>query len=207
MSQFLEIHPDNPQKRLIEQAVKVLRDGGVIVYPTDSAYALGCILGEKKAVDRIKRIRNLDAKHNFTLMCADLSDLSVYAKVNNQVFRLLKSATPGPYTFILNATSEVPRLLMHPKRRTIGIRVPQHTLTLALLEELGSAMMSVTLIMPDEELPLVDIDSIVERLGKQVDLIIDGGACSLEATTVVDLCNDTPEIVREGRGDLSLFGG
>ena len=150
MSQYFEIHPDNPQQRFIQQAVTILRNGGVIAYPTDSAYALGCCVGEKKAIDRIKRIRNLDDKHNFTLMCADLSDLSVYAKVDNTVFRMLKNATPGPYTFILNATSEVPRLLLHPKRRTIGLRVPDHTLTRALLAELGTAMMSVTLIMPDE---------------------------------------------------------
>lgn len=206
MSNFLEIHPDNPQHRLIQQAVEVVRNGGVIAYPTDSAYALGCGLGEKKALERIKRLRELDDKHNFTLMCADLSDLSVYARVDNQIFRLLKSATPGPYTFILNATSEVPRLLLHPKRRTIGLRVPDHTLTRALLAELGSAMMSVTLILPGEELPLVDVDTIRERLGKQVDLIIDGGACSLEPTSVVNLCSGTPEITRVGRGDLSLFG-
>lgn len=206
MSQFFEIHPDNPQQRLIQQAVTILRNGGVIAYPTDSAYALGCCVGEKKAVERIKRIRNLDDKHNFTLMCADLSDLSVYAKVDNTVFRMLKNATPGPYTFILNATSEVPRLLLHPKRRTIGLRVPDHTLTRALLAELGTAMMSVTLIMPDEELPLFDAETIQERLDKLVDLVIDGGACSIEATSVINLCTCVPEITREGRGDLSIFG-
>ncbi|NLW05467.1 MAG: threonylcarbamoyl-AMP synthase [Pseudomonadaceae bacterium] len=206
MSQFFEIHPDNPQQRLIQQAVTILRNGGVIAYPTDSAYALGCCVGEKKAVERIKRIRNLDDKHNFTLMCADLSDLSVYAKVDNTVFRMLKNATPGPYTFILNATSEVPRLLLHPKRRTIGLRVPDHTLTRALLAELGTAMMSVTLIMPDEELPLFDAETIQERLDKLVDLVIDGGACSIEPTSVINLCTGVPEITREGRGDLSIFG-
>ena len=206
MSQYFEIHPDNPQQRFIQQAVTILRNGGVIAYPTDSAYALGCCVGEKKAIDRIKRIRNLDDKHNFTLMCADLSDLSVYAKVDNTVFRMLKNATPGPYTFILNATSEVPRLLLHPKRRTIGLRVPDHTITRALLAELGTAMMSVTLIMPDEELPLFDADTIQERLGKLVDLVIDGGACSIEPTSVINLCSGVPEITREGRGDLSIFG-
>ena len=206
MSQYFEIHPDNPQQRFIQQAVTILRNGGVIAYPTDSAYGLGCCVGEKKANDRIKRIRNLDDKHNFTLMCADLSDLSVYAKVDNTVFRMLKNATPGPYTFILNATSEVPRLLLHPKRRTIGLRVPDHTLTRALLAELGTAMMSVTLIMPDEELPLFDADTIQERLGKLVDLVIDGGACSIEPTSVINLCSGVPEITREGRGDLSIFG-
>lgn len=206
MSQFFEIHPDNPQQRLIQQAVTILRNGGVIAYPTDSAYALGCCVGEKKAVERIKRIRNLDDKHNFTLMCADLSDLSVYAKVDNTVFRMLKNATPGPYTFILNATSEVPRLLLHPKRRTIGLRVPDHTLTRALLSELEAPMMSVTLIMPNEDLPLFDAETIQERLGKLVDLVIDGGACSIEPTTVVDLCSGVPVITREGRGDLTAFG-
>lgn len=207
MSQYFEIHPDNPQQRLIQQAVTILRNGGVIAYPTDSAYALGCCVGEKKAVERIKRIRELDDKHNFTLMCADLSDLSTYAKVDNTVFRMLKNTTPGPYTFILNATSEVPRLLMHPKRRTIGLRVPDHILTRALLDELGTAMMSVTLIMPNEDLPLSDADIIRERLGKLVDLVIDGGTCSIEPTSVVNLCTGVPEIIREGRGDLSVFSG
>lgn len=206
MSQFFEIHPDNPQQRLIQQAVTILRQGGVIAYPTDSAYALGCCVGEKKALERIKRIRNLDDKHNFTLMCADLSELSVYAKVDNTVFRMLKNTTPGPYTFILNATSEVPRLLLHPKRRTIGLRVPDHTLTRALLSELEAPMMSVTLIMPNEDLPLFDAETIQERLGKLVDLVIDGGACSIEPTTVVDLCSGAPVITREGRGDLTAFG-
>ena len=206
MSQFFEIHPDNPQQRLIQQAVTILRQGGVIAYPTDSAYALGCCVGEKKAVERIKRIRNLDDKHNFTLMCADLSELSVYAKVDNTVFRMLKNTTPGPYTFILNATSEVPRLLLHPKRRTIGLRVPDHTLTRALLSELEAPMMSGTLIMPNEDLPLFDAETIQERLGKLVDLVIDGGACSIEPTTVVDLCSGAPVITREGRGDLTAFG-
>lgn len=205
MSQYFEIHPENPQKRLIQQAVEILRSGGVIAYPTDSAYALGCCLGEKKAVERIKRLRQLDDKHNFTLVCADLSELSTYAKVDNTVFRMLKNTTPGPYTFILNATSEVPRLLLHPKRRAIGIRVPEHVLTRALLDELGSPLMSVTLILPDEELPLHEADEIRERLGKQVDLVIDGGACSIDPTTVVDLRTGLPEITREGRGDTSPF--
>lgn len=207
MSQYFEIHPDNPQKRLIQQAVAILQGGGIIAYPTDSAYALGCCVGEKKAVERIKRIRELDDKHNFTLMCADLSELAVYAKVDNSVFRLLKHTTPGPYTFILNATNEVPRLLLHPKRRTIGLRVPDHVLTRALLAELGAPLMSVTLILPGEELPLHDAEDIRERLGKLVDLVIDGGACSIEPTTVVNLCSGVPEITREGRGDLSPFAG
>ncbi|WP_416886593.1 L-threonylcarbamoyladenylate synthase [Marinospirillum sp.] len=205
MSQFFEIHPDNPQKRLIQQAVDILRAGGVLAYPTDSAYALGCCVGEKKAIERIKRIRELDDKHNFTLICADLSELSVYAKVDNQVFRMLKNTTPGPYTFILNATSEVPRLLLHPKRRTIGLRVPDHEITRALVAELGSAMMSVTLIMPGDTQPLHDAEEIREQLAKLVDGIIDGGACPTEPTTVVNLCTGVPEITREGRGDLRPF--
>ncbi|MFK7159628.1 L-threonylcarbamoyladenylate synthase [Marinospirillum sp. MEB164] len=205
MSQFFEIHPDNPQQRLIQQAVDILRSGGVLAYPTDSAYALGCCVGEKKAIERIKRIRELDDKHNFTLICADLSDLSVYAKVDNQVFRMLKNTTPGPYTFILNATSEVPRLLLHPKRRTIGLRVPDHQITRALVAELGSAMMSVTLILPGETQPLHDAEDIRDQLSKLVDGIIDGGACPTEPTTVVNLCTGVPEITREGRGDLRPF--
>ena len=207
MSQYFEIHPDNPQKRLITQAVDILRAGGVIAYPTDSAYALGCCLAEKKAVERIKRIRQLDDKHNFTLVCADLSELSTYAKVDNSVFRLLKSTTPGPYTFILNATSEVPRLLLHPKRRTIGLRVPDHVITRELLLELGAPMMSVTLILPDEDLPMHEADTIRDRIGKLVDLVIDGGACSIDPTTVVDLRTGAPEITREGRGSLDPFQG
>ncbi|WP_404414682.1 L-threonylcarbamoyladenylate synthase [Marinospirillum sp.] len=207
MSQYFEIHPENPQKRLIQQAVEILRSGGVIAYPTDSAYALGCCLGEKKAVERIKWIRQLDDKHNFTLVCADLSELSTYAKVDNTVFRLLKNTTPGPYTYILNATNEVPRLLLHPKRRAIGLRVPDHVLTHALLEELGAPLMSVTLMLPDEELPMHEADDIRERVGKLVDLVIDGGACSIDPTTVVDLRTGVPEIIREGRGDVTPFTG
>lgn len=205
MSRLLQIHPDNPQERLINQAIEVINQGGVIAYPTDSAYALGCALGEKRALERIKRIRQLDDKHNFTLICADLSELSTYAKVNNQVFRLLKTATPGPYTFILNATNEVPRLMLHPKRRTLGLRVPNHTLTLSLLQQLNAPLMSVTLIMPDADLPLSDPEEVFEQLGKQVDLVIDGGACTINPTSVIDLCSGTPEILREGKGDLSLF--
>lgn len=205
MSRLLQIHPDNPQERLISQAIEVINQGGVIAYPTDSAYALGCALGEKKALERIKRIRQLDDKHNFTLICADLSELSTYAKVDNQVFRLLKAATPGPYTFILNATNEVPRLMLHPKRRTLGLRVPSHTLTLSLLQQLNAPLMSVTLIMPGEDLPLSDPEEVFEQLSKQVDLVIDGGTCSINPTSVIDLCSGTPEILREGKGDLSLF--
>ncbi|SDS62136.1 tRNA threonylcarbamoyl adenosine modification protein, Sua5/YciO/YrdC/YwlC family [Halopseudomonas xinjiangensis] len=207
MSQFFSIHPDNPQARLIRQAVDIIRAGGVIAYPTDSAYALGCHLGDKNALERIRRLRQLDDKHNFTLVCRDLSELGVYAKVDNVMFRLLKANTPGPYTFILNATSEVPRRLLHPKRRTIGLRIPDHNITLALLEALGEPLMSVTLMMPGEDLPLNDPQEINERLGKQLDLVIDGGACNLEPTTVVSLENDEVEVLRVGLGDPEPFGG
>ncbi|MCE8037884.1 L-threonylcarbamoyladenylate synthase [Halomonas sp. MCCC 1A11062] len=207
MSQFFQIHPENPQKRLIDQAVQIVRQGGVIAYPTDSGYALGCHLGDKKAIERIKRLRSLDDKHNFTLVCSDLSDIGTYAKVDNSVFRLLKANTPGAYTFILNATSEVPRLLLHPKRRSIGVRVPDHRITHALLEALGEPLMSVTLIPVGEELPMTDPEEIRDRYMNQLDLIIDGGACHLEATSVIDLRELPPTILREGRGDLAPFGG
>ncbi|MCE8042624.1 threonylcarbamoyl-AMP synthase [Halomonas daqingensis] len=206
MSQFFQIHPENPQKRLIDQAVQIVRQGGVIAYPTDSGYALGCHLGDKKAIERIKRLRSLDDKHNFTLVCSDLSDIGTYAKVDNSVFRLLKANTPGAYTFILNATSEVPRLLLHPKRRSIGVRVPDHRITHALLEALGEPLMSVTLIPVGEELPMTDPEEIRDRYINQLDLIIDGGACHLEPTSVIDLRELPPTILREGRGDLTQFG-
>lgn len=206
MSQYFQIHPDNPQARLIRQAVEIVRDGGVIAYPTDSAYALGCHLGDKNALERIRRLRQLDDKHNFTLVCRDLSELGTYAKVDNATFRLLKNNTPGPYTFILHATTEVPRRLLHPKRRTIGLRIPDHQLTLALLEALGEPLMSVTLQLPGESLPLTDAEDIRERLDKQVDLIIDGGACTIEPTTVVALLDGETEVRRIGRGDPEPFG-
>lgn len=205
MSDILEIHPENPQARLISRAVDIIRRGGVVAYPTDSAYALGCSLGEKKAIEKIKRIRQLDDKHNFTLVCADLSEIATYAKFDNSVFRLLKAHTPGPYTYILNATSEVPRLLLHPKRRAIGIRVPDHRITHALLEELGAPLMSVTLILPGDDLPMTDPEMIRDRLHNDVDLIIDGGACQVEPTTVVDLREREPVVMREGRGDAAPF--
>ncbi|AMD01501.1 MULTISPECIES: L-threonylcarbamoyladenylate synthase [Halomonas] len=205
MSQYFQLHPENPQKRLIDQAIQIIRDGGVVAYPTDSGYALGCHLGDKKAVERIKRLRSLDDKHNFTLVCSDLSEIGTYAKVDNAVFRLLKAHTPGAYTFILNATNEVPRLLLHPKRRSIGVRVPDHRITHALLDALGEPLMSVTLIPVGEELPMTDAEEIRDRFGNQLDLIIDGGACHLEATSVVDLRELPPTIVREGRGDLTPF--
>lgn len=205
MSQFFQIHPDNPQARLIRQAVDIIRAGGVVVYPTDSAYALGCHIGDKAALDRIRRIRKLDDKHNFTLVCRDLSEIATYAKVNNTVYRQLKHATPGPYTFILKATSEVPKRLMHAKRKTIGLRVPDNNIASALLEDLGEPLMSVTLIMPGEELPLIDPYDIREVLEHEVDLVIDGGYCGMEATTVVDLVDDTPLILRAGKGDPGPF--
>ena len=205
MSQFFQIHPETPQKRLINQAVDILRKGGVIVYPTDSAYAIGCHLGDKQAADRIKRIRRLDDRHNFTLMCRDLSDVGIYAKVDNTQYRLLKNFTPGPYTFILDATGEVPRRLLHPKRRTIGLRVPDNAIVQALLGELGEPIMSSTLILPDHDDPMTDPEDIRETLEHELDLIIDGGFCGLEATTVVNLCDTVPEIVRVGKGDPAPF--
>jgi tRNA threonylcarbamoyl adenosine modification protein (Sua5/YciO/YrdC/YwlC family) len=206
MSQYFRIHPENPQARLIHQAVGIIRKGGVVAYPTDSAYALGCHIGDKRALDRICTIRRLDEGHNFTLICRDLSDLGVYAKVNNSAYRLIKAATPGPYTFILQATREVPRRLVHPKRKTIGLRVPENNICMDLLAELGEPMMTTTLILPGEEYPLTDPADIGDMLEHQVDLIIDGGFCGLESTTVVNLEEQMPEIIREGMGDLSVFG-
>lgn len=205
MSQFFSIHPDNPQHRLIRQASEIVRKGGIVVYPTDSAYALGCHVGDKKALDKIRQIRQLDKNHNFTLMCRDLSELSVYAKVDNQVYRSIKAHTPGPYTFILEATSEVPRRLMHPKRKTIGLRVPGNPIALELLEDLGEPIMSVTLIMPGDEYPLTDPYDIRDMLEHHVDLIVEGGYCGLEPTTVVDLSGDAPVIVRQGMGQFEDF--
>ncbi|ARM84842.1 MULTISPECIES: L-threonylcarbamoyladenylate synthase [Marinobacter] len=205
MSQFFQIHPETPQKRLINQAVDILRKGGVIVYPTDSAYAIGCHLGDKQAADRIKRIRRLDDKHNFTLMCRDLSDIGVFAKVDNTQYRLLKNFTPGAYTFILDATSEVPRRLLHPKRKTIGMRVPDNAIVQALLAELGEPIMSSTLILPGDEDPMTDPYDIRETLEHDLDLIIDGGFCGLEATTVVNMTGDAPEVTRVGKGDPEPF--
>lgn len=207
MSQFYQIHPQNPQPRLISHAVEIIRNSGVVVYPTDSAYALGCRIGDKNALDRIRRIRKLDDKHNFTLVCRDLSEIATYAKVNNTVYRLLRHTTPGPFTFILRATSEVPRRLLHPKRKTVGLRVPDNTIAAALLAELGEPLMSVTLIMPGDDLPLIDPYDIREVLEHDVDLVIDGGYCGMEPTTVVDLADDTPLVLRVGKGDVALFGG
>ena len=205
MSQFYQIHPDNPQARLVRHAVDIIREGGVVVYPTDSAYALGCHIGDKSALDRIRRIRKLDAGHNFTLVCSDLSEIATYARVDNAAYRLLRHCTPGPYTFILRATSEVPRRLMHAKRKTVGLRVPENNIASALLADLGEPLMSVTLIMPGDEYPLTDPYDIRETLEHEVDLVIDGGYCGMEATTVVDLVDDTPLILRAGKGDTTPF--
>ncbi|MES2217645.1 MAG: L-threonylcarbamoyladenylate synthase [Pseudomonadota bacterium] len=204
MSQFFNVHPSNPQPRLIKQAVSIVKEGGIIIYPTDSGYALGCQLANKDALERIRRIRQLDEKHNFTLICRDLSELSTYAFVDNPAFRLIKANTPGPFTFILPATREVPRRLLQPKRNTIGLRVPDNKTTQALLAELNEALMSVTLILPEQEFPFVDANDIYEMLGDRVDLVINGGACGSTPTTVVDLVDGTPKILRMGKGTLVL---
>ncbi len=205
MSQFFHIHPDNPQPRLITHAVEIIREGGVIVYPTDSGYALGCHLGDKQAVGRLRRIRKLDERHHLTLVCSDLSQIATYARLDNSNYRLIKAHTPGPYTFILAATREVPRRLMHPKRKTIGLRIPDNRIAQALLRELGEPLMSTTLILPGEELPLTDPYEIRQLLEHEVDLVIDGGFCGFEPTTVVDLTGDVPRILRRGAGDPSPF--
>lgn len=207
MAQFLQIHPENPQSRLIAQAVEIIRQGGLVAYPTDSAYALGCHLGDKMALDRIRAMRQLDKHHNFTLMCRDLSELATYARVDNQTFRILKNLTPGPYTFILEGTAEVPRRLMHPKRKTIGLRVPNNPIALALLEELAEPLMTSSLLLPGDEFPLSDPYDIRDLLDHHVELIIDGGYCGIEPTTVVDLTGDLPVLIRQGKGDFSAFDG
>jgi tRNA threonylcarbamoyl adenosine modification protein (Sua5/YciO/YrdC/YwlC family) len=205
MTQFFSVHPDNPQTRLMRQAIHIIKHGGLVVYPTDSGYALGCQLGDKNALQRIRKIRQLDKHHHLTLVCRDLSDLGVYAKVNNMTFRLLKAFTPGPYTFLLNASSEVPRRMLHPQRRVLGLRVPDNAIALSLLEHLEAPLMSTTLILPGAQAPLSSPDAIRDVLGKQVDLIIDGGHCGLEPTSVIDLTADSPQIVRRGKGDVSPF--
>jgi tRNA threonylcarbamoyl adenosine modification protein (Sua5/YciO/YrdC/YwlC family) len=202
MMRRLYIHPTHPQERLITQVVQVLQSGGVIAYPTDSAYALGCRLDDKNALERIRRLRELDKHHNFTLVCQNLSELSTYAHVSNTVFRLLKAHTPGAYTFILEATHEVPKRLQHDKRKTIGLRVPDYPIALAILAALGEPLMSVTLIFPGDTLPLSDPDDIYDRLGNGVDMMVDGGVCGIEPTTVVDLLSGVPEVVRMGKGIL-----
>ena len=206
MSQFFQIHPENPQARLIKQAAQIIRSGGVVALPTDSAYALVCQLDDKGAVEKLRRIRGIDDKHHLTLLCRDLSEIAQYARVDNSQYRVLKATLPGPYTVILEATREVPRRLSHPSRKTIGLRVPENLITLALLEELGEPLIGTTLQLPGDEHMLSDPDEVRERLAKLVELVIDGGAGMLEATTIVDLSGPEPVLVREGRGDPSVFG-
>lgn len=206
MSQFFSIHPENPQPRLIKRAATIIRDGGIIVYPTDSCYALGCHIGDKAAMERIRAIRHIDERHHFALVCRDLSELATYARVDNRQFRLLKATTPGSYVFILEATRELPKRLQHPKRRTIGLRIPDHPVVAALLAELGEPILSSTLLLPGDELPQTDAQSIRERLEHQVDLILDGGFCGIEPTTVVDLTGPAPVVTRPGKGSLMPFG-
>ena len=205
MSQYFELHPVNPQLRLIRRAVEIVRNGGVIAYPTDSCYALGWHIGDKDALDRIRRIREADRHHHFTLVCRDLAEIAKYAKVETWQFRMLKAATPGPYTFLLPATKETPRRLQHEKRRTIGIRVPDHAVPRMLLAELGEPIMSSTLLLPGETLTRTDPAEIKQRLDHQVDLVIDGGTGGVEPSSVVDLSSGVPVVVRRGRGDVSAF--
>jgi tRNA threonylcarbamoyl adenosine modification protein (Sua5/YciO/YrdC/YwlC family) len=206
MTQYFEIHPDNPQARLLRQAAQIIESGGIVAAPTDSAYALVCRLDDKNAVEKLRRIRGVDEKHHLTLLVRDLSEISTYARVDNRQYRLLKAVTPGPYTVILDATHEVPRRLSHPSRKTIGIRVPENAILLALLEELGQPLIGTTLQIPGDDHMLSDPEEVRERLGKQLDLVIDGGAGTLEPTTIVDLTGDEPVLLRQGRGDPAVFG-
>ncbi|WP_244846791.1 MULTISPECIES: L-threonylcarbamoyladenylate synthase [unclassified Caballeronia] len=206
MSQFFRIHPDNPQPRLINQAVQIIKDGGIVALPTDSSYALACHLDDKTAVERLRRIRGIDDKQLLSLLVRDLSELANFAMVDNRQYRLIKSVTPGPYVFVLQATKEVPRRLSHPSRKTIGLRVPDHEITLALLGALGEPLLASTLILPGETEPLNDAEEIRERLEKQIDLVIDAGACPAEPSTVIDLTGGEPVLVRAGRGSLEPFG-
>jgi len=202
MAQLIHIHPINPQARLINQVVDIIREGGLIAYPTDSSYALGCYMGDKAAMERIHRLRQLDNSHNFTLVCRDLSEIATYAKVENHYFRLMKNLTPGAYTFILKATHEVPRRLQNPKRKTIGIRVPDHNIAHAILETLNEPLMSSTLILPKNPQPETDPEEIFEKIGKCLDAVIDGGSCGFEPTTVIDLTEEIPKIIRQGKGSV-----
>lgn len=205
MAQFFAIHPDNPQERLVKQAADMIKNGGVVVYPTDSCYALGCALGDKNAMERILQIRKIDQKHHLTLMCADLSELGTYARVDNSQYRQLKAATPGSYTFILQATKEVPNRTLHPKRKTIGLRVPDNKIALALIASVGEPILSCTLMLPEDAEPLTDPYEIRDRLEHAVDLVIDGGWCGTEPTTVVDMTDGT-ELIRQGKGDAKILG-
>ncbi|CAM8619342.1 SUA5 Putative translation factor (SUA5) [Oxalobacteraceae bacterium] len=205
MSQYFQIHPENPQLRLVRQAVQIVGAGGLVALPTDSSYALVCHLDDKAAVERMRQIRGVDDRHHLTLLCRDLSEIANYAKVDNRQYRLLKAATPGPYTFILEASKEVPRRLSHPSRKTIGLRVPENIIAQALLEELGQALIGTTLILPGSDDPLNDAADIRSQLEKHIELVIDGGSCSLLPTTVVDLTGDAPQVLRQGRGDAGLF--
>lgn len=206
MAQVFYVHPDNPQQRLMKEAAKVLKGGGVMTYPTDSSYAIGCMIGNKEGMERIRAVRGVDDKHHFTLVCRDLSEIAKYAKVDNRQYRFLKAATPGAYTFILEATREVPRRLQHPKRSTIGLRVPDNAVVQALLAELDEPILSMTLALPGDELPMNDAEDIRDRVEYCVDLIIDAGYCQIEPTTVVDLSGDAPELVRVGCGDPRAIG-
>ncbi|MBI4191922.1 MAG: threonylcarbamoyl-AMP synthase [Betaproteobacteria bacterium] len=206
MAQFFTIHPDNPQLRLIRQAVGIIRRGGVIVYPTDSCYALGCHVGDKAAMERIRAIREVDARHHFGLLCRDLAEAATYARIDDRQFRLIKAATPGSYTFILHAMREVPRRLLHPRRKTIGVRIPAHRVVHALLAELGEPLLSSTLILPGDATPLNDAHEMRARLEHRVDLILDAGSCGVVPTTVVDLTAEAPVITRQGKGSAELFG-
>jgi len=206
MSQFFHIHPENPQLRLIKQAAQIVHAGGLVALPTDSSYALVCQLDDKAAVERLRRIRGVNDKHHLTLLCRDLSEISQYAKVDNRQYRLLKAATPGAYTFILEATKEVPRRLSHPSRKTIGLRVPGNAIAQALLEELGEPLLGATLILPGDDAPLNDPEEVRSRLEREIELVIDGGACHLDPTTVIDMTGEEPELLRSGRGDAALFG-
>lgn len=206
MSQFFQIHPDNPQLRLIKQAAQMIRDGGIVALPTDSCYALVCQLDNKDAVERLRRIRAVDDKHHLTLLCRDLSEIALYAKVDNRQYRMLKAATPGPYTFILEATKEVPRRLSHPSRKTIGLRVPENAIANALLEELAAPVIGTTLILPGEDQPLTAAEEVRDALERQIELVIDSGPCSLEPTTVIDLTGGEPVLIRQGRGPAQAFG-
>ena len=205
MSQFFQVHPDNPQARLIRQAAEIVRDSGVVIYPTDSSYAIGCQIGDKSAMDRIRQIRRLNDDHNFTLIGRSLSELSAYTKLDNQAHRLIKNLTPGPYTFILKATKQVPKRLMHAKRKTIGVRIPDNRVAMALLDELNEPLLSSTLILPGDDMPMMDPYEMNQILGHGVDLILDGGYCGFEPTSVIDLHDETPKVRRVGKGDVSLF--